>query len=307
MTLAPTDGLARLRAANPQPIEPDRGRGAAAQAALAQILEESAKATGGGDRRRRRGVGGASRRLVVVFALLLVGGGAAVAATDPLGWWSPNPGQAMYGSNPAVRVRTPSAQQIGCTRWAGAVRCSTRRSGQLYARIDAIHPPVSGFTRVALLRYIAGRRVAGTMTAAQAARFRADLAAVPNSFFTKYQLGSRYGTYGGGGETGNGRTLVPPPGVPEFLVCETTGAGLSCQDLNGDASAPIGAGVYQAIPARDWHLAPPQPANYGRRPPGISFTSAEYRVLVDMVRFATVSTTSGSALPPRSTTATSSK
>jgi hypothetical protein len=206
-----------------------------------------------------------------------------------------------------VRVRTPSAQQIGCARSAGAVRCSTRQSGQLYALIDAIHPPVSGFTRVTLLRYIAGRRAAGTMTAAQAARFRADLAAVPNSFFTKYQLASRYGTYGGGGETRNGRTLVPPPGVPEFLVCETTGAGLRCQDLNGDENAPIGAGVYTAIPARDWHLAPPQPQNDGRLPRGISFTAAEYRVLVDMVRFA--STTSGSASPPspRSTTATSGK
>jgi hypothetical protein len=49
-----------------------------------------------------------------VLAATLIVGGAAFAATDPLGWWSANPGEARYGANPAIRVRTPTIQQINC-------------------------------------------------------------------------------------------------------------------------------------------------------------------------------------------------
>ena len=169
-----------------------------------------------------------------------------------------------------------------------------RSTAQLYTRIDSIRPPAHGFTRQALLAYIAHRRKAGAMTIAQAARFRADIAAVPDSLFSEYTFATRYGTYGAGGETRHGLTLVPPPGIPSLLVCQTAGPTLSCQNLNGDAHAPIGAGVYQANTTRNWRYEHVSPENAGLLP-GISFTHAEYRVLIDMLRFATVTTTASSA------------
>jgi hypothetical protein len=247
---------------------------------------------------------------MVVLAAVVITGGAAFAATDPLGWWSANPTYAKYGSNSAVRVHTPTAREIACAPSGEVLRCSPARvelpsgvelvnghrsTAQLYTLIDAIHPPAHSFTRHALLAYIARRRAVGAMSAAQAAHFRADITTVPDSFFAEFELGTRYGTYGVGGEIRNGLTLVPPPGIPSLVVCEPAGRGLSCQNLNGDEHAPVGAGVYGALSARNWHYQRVAPEN-GGLPPGFSFTRAEYRVLIDMVRFATVTHASGSAI-----------
>jgi hypothetical protein len=83
---------------------------------------------------------------------------------------------------------------------------------------------------------------------------------------------------------------VPPAGVPEFLVCEDATA-LSCQDLNGDHAAQVGAGVYMADPAADWHPALPRRPD-STPPRGITFTAAEQRLLIDMLKSATVTTSS---------------
>jgi hypothetical protein len=283
--------LDRLRIANPQPTEDNRGRGAVAQATLSRILQESdepARPSGRGWRRRR-----APSRLVIVVATLLIGGGAAFAATDPLNWWSASRGQAMYRSNPAAHAQTPTEQQIRCVSARAGLRCSAKGVGQPYTRIDVIHPPAKGFTRAALLKYVARRLAAGAMTAAQAKRFRADLAAVPNSFFTEYAIATRYGTYATRGETPSGRYVLPPKGIPALLVCEKTTAGLSCQDLNGDEHVPIGGGVYAAQPGPDWRPAPAKSQSQSQLPPGISFTASEYRLLADMLRFATTTQISG--------------
>jgi hypothetical protein len=57
-----TDELARLRAANPAPVEPDRGRTPAAMATLARILQdpidEAIQPRSGGRSRGRGGVRG---------------------------------------------------------------------------------------------------------------------------------------------------------------------------------------------------------------------------------------------------------
>ena len=229
-----------------------------------------------------------------MLATLLIGGGAAFAATDPLGWWSANQGEARYGANPALHVRTPTIQQISCqAQSAGSFRCTAARSGQRYSLIDAIRPPVT-LTRAKFTASIAQALAAGKISSAQAARFSADLAAVPDSFFHKYEFASRFGTYGGGGDLGNGRTLAPPLGVPEFLVCEDAAGALNCQDLNGDATAPVGAGVYVAEPTADWRPAPPKRQNFSL-PPGVSFTPAEYRLLADLLRNATTSSSSSNS------------
>ena len=69
-------------------------------------------------------------------------------------------------------------------------------------------------------------------------------------------------------------------------------SGLSCQNLNGDEHAPVGAGIYGALPTRSWRYerVPPENSNL---PPGVTFTRAEYRVLFDLLRLATVTRSAG--------------
>jgi hypothetical protein len=304
--LAP-DTMARLRAANPARVRPELGLDPVAQAALARIVADSGFGESPPPTPKRL----RSSRLVPVLLVLVLGAGGALAATDPLGWWSSNPGEAMYGSNPALHVRTPSAQQIRCHRStsansfrctaerercgpgaAGHFRCAVTGDGLVYTKIDAIPAPAgSSFSRARLLSFIAATVAHGTMSATHAAKFRKDLARVPDSFFTEYRLASRYGTYGSGSSNSRGQTLVPPPGEPNLLVCETAGRGLTCQDLNGDLTAPIGAGVYGAQVGPGWRVAPPQRQHAGL-PPDVHFTPAEYQVLIDMIRYATVTHTS---------------
>jgi hypothetical protein len=301
------DVLARLRAANPAAVEPDRGRSELAQATLQRILEDqSATARDPSKTRGRwRNPGRSPRGLAIVFATLLIGGGAAFAATDPLGWWSANPGEAKYGANPAVHVRTPTIQEITCrSQSAGQFRCTAARSGQRYYRVDAIEPPGT-LTRAKFTAAMSQDLAAGKMSSAQAAKFKADLAAVPDSFFRKFDLASRFGTYGAVGEMGNGRTLAPPPGVPGYLVCENAGSALSCQNLNGDTAAPVGAGVYAAEPTAAWRPAPPKQQNFSL-PPGITFTPAEYRVIIDMIQHMSAGSSSGGTISSSSGGTTSS-
>ena len=293
------DVLARLRAANPAAVQPTRGRGEVAQVTLQRILADPATTSDPGthpagarrDRWRSR------KGLAVVLTTMLIGGGAAFAATDPLGWWSANPGEARYGTNPALHVRTPTIQQISCRpQSAGSFRCTASHSGQRYSLLDAIRPPVA-LTRAKLAAAIEPALAAGKISRAKAARFRIELAAVPDSFFHKYEFASRFGTYGGGVDIRHGRTFVPPPGVPAFLVCQNAGSALSCQDLNGDTAAPIGAGVYAAQPSADWRPATAKRQQNFSLPPGLTFTPAEYRLLIDMAQDATTSTSSSSGAP----------
>jgi hypothetical protein len=65
-------------------------------------------------------------------------------------------------------------------------------TGQGYVKIDAIQPPqaASLFIRSHFNAVIAKQLAAGKMTGAVAARFRADVANVPDSFFTKLRVAS---------------------------------------------------------------------------------------------------------------------
>jgi hypothetical protein len=231
--------------------------------------------------------------VAVAIALGLAGGGAAVAATNPFGWWSSNPGEAKFALNPSAHVRTPSAWTIGCLAAGAGFVCTPAKldslgkphaRGLIYERIYSIEQPNRPglFTRA---NFVRGAR---KLPRAQAAKLLHDLARVPDSFFTELRLASHYQTLGGGGAG----QRVPPPGVPEFLVCEQARSTLSCQNLNGDQRAPIGAGVYAAQPASDWRPAPAERQG-PYLPPGIHFTRAEYRVLIDLVRFATTTSSSG--------------
>jgi hypothetical protein len=312
-----SDVMTRLRAANPAQIDPDRGHEAVAQAALQRILDTSPAPPAIVDRRVR------PRGLALVLAALVLGVGGVLAATDPMGWWSSNPTEAHYRVNAEVRVRTPAAQQIRCRAdGAGQFGCTPERErcyqvgqsapycklsgvGLPYMKIDAIAPPPpnSLLTRSGFLKATDTALAARTITDAHAAQFRADLARVPDSFFTELRLAFQYGTYGGAGvQTQTGKTRVPPLGQPVTLICTDAGRALSCQDLNGDADAPIGAGVYAAQPGPGWRTVRTRQAT-GGIPPGIHFTPAEYQVLIDLGRFSTTtsgsSTTKGQAKPVR--------
>lgn len=301
----PSDAMTRLRAANPCVPDPDRGKEPAAQAALQRILDTPISPPTSPHRKLT------PRGLVLILAVLLIGAGGALAATDPMGWWSSNPSEAHYGIDPSVRVRTPTAQQVRCRADGNghfscmsetdrcyqighqAPFCKLSGRGLPYNQIDAIHAPPrnSILSRAGFEKAIARALAAGTMTAAHAAQFRSDLARVSDSFFTELRLASRYGTYGSGGPTRGGRTLVPPASEPTLLVCTDAGRLLSCQDINGDPDAPVGAGVYAAVQGPGWRWVK-APRYIGGLPPGIHFTHADYQVLADLIRFGTVTSSS---------------
>jgi hypothetical protein len=301
------DSITRLRAVNPAAVDPGLGREPVAQASLQRILDSPPETA------PRAGRPLTSRGLVLVLTVLVLGVGGALAATDPLGWWSSNPSEAHYRVNPHARVPTPVAQQIRCTAGAGGrLRCTPQQercyqvgqrtpycklsgTGLPYQKIDAIRAPPSNsvFSRAGFTKAITKALAARRMTAAQAALFRADLARVPDGFFRELRLAGHYGTYGSGGETNNGRTQVPPVGQAATLVCTDAGRRLTCQDLNGDADAPVGAGVYSAEPGPDWRTVR-TPRYIGGLPPGVQFTPAEEQVLIDLARFGTTTSRSSS-------------
>jgi hypothetical protein len=303
------DAITRLRAVNPAAVDPGLGGEPVAQAALQRILDSPPETALPVARRARR-----SRGLVLLLAVLVLGGGGALAATDPLGWWNSNSSEAHYRVNPDARVPTPAAQQIRCTAGGrGRLRCTPEQqrcyevgqrapncklsgTGLPYQKIDAIPapPPNSVLSRAGFTKAIAKALAARKLTAAQATQLRDDLARVTDGFFTELRLAGQYGTYGSGGETKNGRTRVPPVGQPATLVCTDAGRGLSCQDLNGDADAPVGAGVYSAVPGRGWRTVR-APRSIGGLPPGIHFTRAEEQVLIDLLRLGGRSTSGSSS------------
>lgn len=302
----PTDAITRLRAANPAAVDPDRAHQPLAQATLQRILDSPPPASSPAIRPVR------PRGLALVLAVVVLAAGGALAATDPLGWWSSNPGEAHYRVSTTTRVRTPTAENIRCRRdGTGGFacvavrevcyqvgrrppRCGLAGSGLPYMYIGAIPapPPDSVFSRSGFERAITKAVTKGTMTAAQAARFRADLARVPNSFFSEFRLASEFGTYSAGDQTANGKTIVPPLGQPSVLVCTDAAHGLDCQNLNGDADAPAGAGVYGALPGPGWRKVP-TPRYIGGIPPGVHFTHADYQVLIDLARFGTTTSRGG--------------
>jgi hypothetical protein len=291
MTRQSPASLSRLARSNPVLVNDELGRTADAQATLSLILasEQSISARGVPGWRRRRLV-------VLVLAAMLLAAGAAVAATDPFGFWrSANPGTAMYGANPGRRVRTPTVYAVRCQRiTATGFRCGPRLHGRPYSLIDQIQapPPPNSFDREAIHRAFAHAVASGGISRETARRVDADLARVPDSFFAKYREYARFGTYSGGPHAAHGgKQLVPPPGVPSFLACQPAGALLTCQDLNGDENAPVGSGVYMAQLSPGWIPAPAHqhdPYSPTGRP---VFSSAEYRLLRDLLVYGTTSTT----------------
>ena len=298
--------LSRLASVNPELVDDDLGHSAQAQAELARILASEPVLA---PRRTRRW---APRRLILIAlpAMVLASGGA-VAATDPFGWWqSPNPNTAQYRADTAKVVRTPTVVNVRCAPAASQFRCGARLRGRPYMLIDRITaPPANLFTRASLRRRVAAARATGRISNQSAQRILADISAVPDSFLGQLNQARLYGSYGGGTTGSGGVELAPPPGVPAFVACQPNGPLLACQNLNGDANAPIGSGVYAAMQTADWRPAPP------RRPDTqLSFmqrlTPAEIRLLLDLIprgSAASSTTTTSSSSPSTTAGPTSSQ
>jgi hypothetical protein len=294
--LPPT--LARVARSNPVRPDDDLGLMPDAQAALDRILATEAPA-------RRRSAARRSRRVLIVAlaTLLLVAVGAAFAATDPFGIFrNPNPGSALYGVDSSRHVKPPTAYWIQCPQTTGnAFRCGAALSGTRYELLDHVESnDASVLTRANLKTVIRQARARGEISAAMAKRFDKDLAAVSDTFLARFRTMFRYATVSAGQST------VPPAGVPDVVVCVPADRDLSCQDLNGDANAAVGSGIYVAVPERNWRPAPPQKPDKSwalevailGHPP----TAAEVRLEEDLLMAATTSstTTSGQAqrVPP---------
>lgn len=294
--LPPT--LARVARANPVRPDDDLGLMPEAQAALDRILATEAPA-------RRRSAARRSRRVVIVAlaTLLLVAVGAGLAATDPFGIFrNPNPGSALYGVDSSRHVKPPTAYWIQCPQTTGnAFRCGAALSGTRYELLDHVESnDASVLTRANLKTAIRQARARGEISAAMAKRFDQDLAAVSDTFLARFRTMFRYQ------QLGVGLTRVPPAGVLAVIVCEPAGRNLSCQDLNGDANAAVGSGIYLAVPEPNWRAAPPQQPDNGWAlevailggPP----SAADIRLEEDLLMAATTSSaaTSGQAqrVPP---------
>lgn len=290
--LPPT--LERVARANPVRPDDDRGKGTDAQATLARILADGPAAG-------RRRSGRRSRRvLIIALAALLVAVGAGLAATDPFGIFrNPNPGSALFGIDTSRRVTPPTAFRIECPRTTGAAfRCAVGLPGRVYELLD--HVESNGgipLTRPNIVAAIRRARARGDISAAMAARFDRDLAAVSDDFLARVGTMFRYSTLS------TGMSRVPPPGVPALVVCEPAGNDLSCRDLNGDGDAAIGSGIYEAEPAPDWRSAPPQQPDSSwalidailGHPP----TKAEIRFIIDVLATGTTSSSGAQEKPTR--------
>jgi hypothetical protein len=296
MTAPSLSSLVRLSRANPAPVEEERGRSVDAQAALARILAtERAPASRRGVRWRRHKV------MILAFAALLIIGGGAVAATDPLGIFrSPNPGSAIFGVDPNRHVTPPQVQQIDCpASGSHSLRCGPGLGGQRYELLDHVQSNGSqNLTRGRMQSALAQERRSGRLTAAGARRLAADIAALSDSDLAGLRALWRFGMMSTGPVIVGGRAVAPPPSVPALIVCQNAGTALSCRDLNGDDNAPIGSGIYQALPAPDWRPAAaqqPDPnwslevAILGHPP-----NQAQLRFMIDLVRYGTTSSGGGS-------------
>ncbi len=286
--------LARLARANPVIAEAGLGRAPQAQAQLARILASEREAPSRKWRPRRRRV-----IAILIVATALTGCGAALRVADPFGFWSSSaPGTALYGVNPATHAVAPRASGIGC-RLAGAktLTCTAGGVGIRYSMIEArtVAGVPAGFSRTSALRAIAKGLAAGQISANGARVLRADLIAVPASFFPDFRELGRFQTIESQNGS-NGTERIPPHGVPLLVACQQLAAAIDCRALNGDEATPVGAGVYAATPAPDWVTVRSPGPNASLAASqrlivavfGHPFTPTEVRLLMDMLRYATV-------------------
>jgi hypothetical protein len=246
--------------------------------------------------------------LAAAAAFALVAGGALAASHfDLLPWLgTKDRSQATFAVDPNRRYRGPLPEALICpSAGSGQFACSNATfilpSGRRYYEfLDRIDPQPT-LTRQTMRREIDRAEKKGELTAEAARRFRNDLDAVGDDFIRALNVLLRFGTMSELVPV-EGRPdlqLVPPRGVPEFIVCgESVAGGLRCRDLAGAVGVPVGAPVYDLRPASDWVAVPRSHSHLGAERQleavlGRKPTAAEFRVLLDLALPAASSGSSG--------------
>lgn len=260
------------------------------------------------------------RTAILAFAALGLLAGAAFAASrfDLLPWVDQSDrSTASFSVDYSRTYRGPAPEVLLCPQaGAGSFACSVgtfpasaRRTYYLTDRVEP-RPEVS---RKDALRTLAAAEAKGEVDRATAERFRRDLAAVGDEFFSGLALLTGVETVGAG-EQAPGRPgfeLVPPVGVPMWIACEASGDGFRCRDLASSRNVAVGTPLYLLQSSSDWVAVPQQ----SQRPIDVSrlfhavlgrdLTPAEARLLFDFVSWTGEGESHGGAvhaepLPPKS-------
>ena len=230
-------------------------------------------------RRRRIQVGAA----VALAAALMTGIGLAASGVDVLALFrSDEPGNAHYQVDRNAVYHGPAPHRLGCSSVTGGTfTCTVGQGGtpRVYTFLTRVaRPRAFVFSREFLLRAVTRAERRGDLTAAQADRFRRDIAAVRDDFYRAMNRLTTVQNIGVGVGSSERGEIVPPPGVPMLIFCDRVTAGqATCHPLAGAAAVPARAPIYELRPSADWVPAPPPPAGTGT--PGALFNAVLGRPL----------------------------
>lgn len=238
------------------------------------------------------------RTAILALAALLLLAGAALAAShfDVFPWLDQsNRSTATFSIDSSQTYHWPAADVLVCPQArAGAFSCSIgafqpkgRRTYLLAERVSA-QPKVS---RRFYLEALATAERKRQVDHAAAQRFRRDVAAVGDDFFSGLALLIGVESVGGD-EQAPGRPgfeLVPPAGVPMWIACEASGrSSFDCHPLAESRNVPVGTPLYFLESSSDWVAIPRQshrPVDVEllfRAVLGRDLTPAEERLLLDL-------------------------
>ena len=228
---------------------------------------------------------------------LLTSGALAASRFDLLPWVDQSSrSTASFSIDSSRTYRGPAPEELLCpeagrgsfTCTVGAIPATSRRS---YLVTERVAQPEA--SREALLQQLAAGEREGEIDHANAERFRRDLAAVGDDFFSALAPLSAVETVGGGQPVPGrpGFELVPPAGVPTWIACESSGAVFRCRDLASSRNVAVGTPLYFLQPSADWVAVPrqsPRPVNVRRlfhALLGRDMTPAEEQLQFDFVNW----------------------
>ena len=204
-------------------------------------------------RRRRIQVGVA----VALAATLMTGIGLAASGVNVLGWVRNDPGNARFQVNRNMVYRGPAPRHLSCQSVAGATfTCSVGAGAapRVYTFLDRVEQPARTiFGRGRLLRSIASVERRHLLPHGRAERLRRDVKAVGDDFFRAMQRLPLVESVGVGVGSSSKGAIVPPPGIPMLIFCDSVGASVAtCHPLAGAVGVPARAPFYELEPSADW-------------------------------------------------------
>jgi hypothetical protein len=201
---------------------------------------------------------------VTMSALVLTGAGLAASGVGIFGWLAGgNATEARYSVDPDATYSGPVHQTIGCsTVTASPFTCTETTTGaeRVYDLMHTATPPAFS-SREELLALLDRDERDGVASPAMYERARREIAAVSDDFLERLALLLQFQSLSSG--TGDERgELLPPVGVPQFVVCpESRASGLVCRSLRGAEGVPGGAPIYRLRLSDDWQVREDQTGN----------------------------------------------